>query len=328
MRAPAGQPPRVAPRRPWYDRQVASTQQRGSRERGGASGSDGGFPVGEALDEALADLERKIERVRTLYDQYFMGIEKIEPQVARKEVARTMLLYAQHHIRNTGQRFRFHSLQQKWNIYATLWNRTMREIEAGTYRRDVARVQRKLAREGIEVPEEVAIELKMRRRGSGSEPPATRPADSPPAPDSPPAVSAEPAAAEPAAAEPAQAAAQSPAAQSPAAEPPRQIQETPPAGMLRALHPTPPPRQGAPGASTPPGVTEEQMRALFRRYVQAKRLIGDPSADTVRYEALVATVSKQTPGIMQKYDCKQVEFTVVIKDDKVVLKAIPKKTGA
>ena len=29
----------------------------------------------------------EIERVKVLYEQYFMGIEKIEPQVARKEVA-------------------------------------------------------------------------------------------------------------------------------------------------------------------------------------------------------------------------------------------------
>src|SRR5205823_571733 len=76
-------------------------------------------PQGEALDQALNELEKKIERVRTLYEQYFMGIEKMEPQVARKDVTRTLLVYAQQHIRNTGQRFRFHSMQQKWNIYIT-----------------------------------------------------------------------------------------------------------------------------------------------------------------------------------------------------------------
>jgi hypothetical protein len=72
-------------------------------------------------------------------------------------------------------------------------------------------------------------------------------------------------------------------------------------------------------------MTEDQMRALYRRYVQAKRLVSDPSADNVKYEALVATVSRQTPQILQKYGCNQVDFTVVVKDDKVVLKAIPKK---
>ena len=257
---------------------------RGERRKGGSlagkaaakrAAAQDEFPTGEALDQALNELEKKIERVRTLYEQYFMGIEKMEPQVARKEVTRTMLLYAQQHIRNTGQRFRFHSMQQKWNIYITLWNRTMREIEAGTYKRDVARVTRKLQREGKSLPEQAAIELKVRRRRRRGEMTPT------PVPIEP---------------------------SKPVIPPPRA--------------PTPPPR---PGVSAAPGVSEDAMRALYRRYVQAKKLVADPNANNIKYESLVATVARQTPQIMQKYGVEQVEFTVVIREDKVVLKAIPKK---
>src|SRR5947209_6859448 len=117
---------------PCYSYDVAN-QHRGV---GGASGeAHGELPTsGEGLDEKLQELEGKIERVRVLYEQYFMGIVKVEPQVPRKEALRGLMLYSQIHIRNTGQRFRFHSMQQKWNIYLTYWNRTMREIEAGTYK--------------------------------------------------------------------------------------------------------------------------------------------------------------------------------------------------
>src|SRR6516162_425781 len=87
------------------------------------------------LGELLAELANKIERVKVLYEQYFMGIEKIEPTVARKEVTRAMLTLQQQYIRNTGLRFRFHTMLQKWNIYTTYWNRTLREIELGTYTR-------------------------------------------------------------------------------------------------------------------------------------------------------------------------------------------------
>src|SRR5262249_44564563 len=157
-------------------------------------------------------------------------------------------VYAQQHIRNTGQRFRFHSLQQKWNIYITLWNRTMREIEAGTYRRDVLRVQRKLAREGVEMSEEVAIELKLKRRragdDAGAEPGADAAAAEAPAPASPAPVPASPANA--------------------AGSRPRA---------------TPGPGKPAPAPIAPPaGMTEGQMRELYRRYVQAKRLVGDANA--------------------------------------------------
>jgi hypothetical protein len=237
---------------------------------------------GEALDELLSELERKIDRLRTLYENYFMGIEKVEPQVARKEVLRMVLHLAQQHIRNTGQRFRFHSLQQRWNIYITYWNRTMREIEAGTYKRDVARVTRKAAREGQAIPDEVAFELKVKRRaepGADAAPVETSAAPAQPSP--------------------------------------------PVAPSVRA---TPGPRvTPAPRVAPPPGMTAEQMDSLYRRYVQAKKTVGDAGAEGVQYNALVATVAKQTPAILQKYACSAVDFTVVIKDQKVVLKAVPKK---
>src|SRR5512147_2185646 len=57
------------------------------------------------LAELLNELANKIERLKTLYEQYFMGIEKMEPQVARKEVTRVMLTLQQQYIRNTALRF-------------------------------------------------------------------------------------------------------------------------------------------------------------------------------------------------------------------------------
>jgi hypothetical protein len=109
----------------------------------------------EAIEQLLDDLHIKIERIRVLYEQYFMGIEKIEPQVARKDVSRHMLELQQQYIRNTGLRFRFNTMLQKWNIYVTYWNRTLREIENGTYMRHVAKLRRVAAREGKLVPTEV-----------------------------------------------------------------------------------------------------------------------------------------------------------------------------
>src|SRR5262245_40385935 len=91
-------------------------------------------PIDQPLvvGELLSELANKIERVKVLYEQYFMGIEKMEPSVARKEIQRAMLQLQQMYIRNTGLRFKFNTLLQKWNIYITYWNRILREIEAGT----------------------------------------------------------------------------------------------------------------------------------------------------------------------------------------------------
>ncbi|HWE28274.1 MAG TPA: MXAN_5187 C-terminal domain-containing protein, partial [Polyangia bacterium] len=91
------------------------------------------------------------------YEQYFMGIEKMEPQVARKEVTRAMLLLQQQYIRNTALRFKFNTMLQKWNIYITYWNRILREIENGTYTRHLAKARRKAEQQGRELPQEIAL---------------------------------------------------------------------------------------------------------------------------------------------------------------------------
>ncbi|MBI5478773.1 MAG: hypothetical protein HY906_07960, partial [Deltaproteobacteria bacterium] len=58
----------------------------------------------ENLEDILEALEQKIDRLKVLYDQYFMGIEKVEPLVVRKDVNRTILNLGKNQIRNTGLR--------------------------------------------------------------------------------------------------------------------------------------------------------------------------------------------------------------------------------
>ncbi|MFH0900485.1 MAG: MXAN_5187 C-terminal domain-containing protein, partial [Pseudomonadota bacterium] len=116
------------------------------------------------IEELIEDLEHKVERLRTLYEQYFMGIAKVEPQTARKEVVRKMTELAQLNIRNTALRYRFNSLNQKWGVYLTYWNRTLRAIENGTYVRSIAKAGRDAARKGLDVPEEVLRKMPARMR--------------------------------------------------------------------------------------------------------------------------------------------------------------------
>ena len=275
------------------------------------------------LDKTLDELEHKIDRVRTLYEQYFMGIEKMEPLVARKECTRLILGLAQQHIRNTGARFRFHSLQQKWNIYVTYWNRTMREIEAGTYRRDVARLTRKVDREGGEITEEAAFELGLvgknrnLRRRLGR--PGTRtPGKGVPAPEAAQGTPGAEAAA-PAVAGQAQAA-KAPAAGGPPPVPGAARRPAPPTPNS-AILPAGPPAFRLP--TLPPGMNEQAMREVYTKYVAAKRQLG--SSDAVTIETLATTLSKQSHQIIEKHACKSVDYDVQVRDGKVVLRPIAKR---
>jgi hypothetical protein len=91
------------------------------------------------IEKELADLEHKAEHLRALYEQYFMGIDRVEPLVPRKDVERRIIVLRREQLRNTAQRFKFNTLVQRFNTMQTHWSRIVREIENGTYRRDVIR---------------------------------------------------------------------------------------------------------------------------------------------------------------------------------------------
>jgi hypothetical protein len=87
------------------------------------------------------------------------------------------------------------------------------------------------------------------------------------------------------------------------------------------------PRPGAPAAPPPPAAVprlgETELRELYDAYVSARRRCNE-DVSRLTYDALAKTVSKQIPELMAKHKAKSIEFRVVIKDGKAVLKAIPK----
>jgi hypothetical protein len=99
------------------------------------------------LEALLNQLEQRLSRLRALYEQYFMGIERIPPRTARKEVVRLIFRLENAHTRNTALKFRIRSMVQRFNSYKSYWNRVERQIEEGTYKRDRARAQRNQERQ-------------------------------------------------------------------------------------------------------------------------------------------------------------------------------------
>ena len=306
------------------------------------------------LAELLKDLELKIERLKVLYEQYFMGIEKMEPQVARKEVTRTMLTLQQQYIRNTAMRFKFNTMLQKWQIYITYWNRTLREIENGTYVRHLAKVKRKAEREGRELPREMAFNKVRPPSGAfnldedtkdsqprfldvdtgvaGRVPKVdeeleevwdrlTAPARPQPAAPAPAQSAPTPAQSAPAPAQSAPAPAQSaPARPQPAPAPPPVPRAS---SVTTPLPRRPPPPPSAALLPKIPGMSEQELRHLHQRYLDAQKASG--AAASVKYETLVNSLAKQVPNVLSKPGVKGVRFDVTVENGKPILKAIPQK---
>jgi len=114
------------------------------------------------VEALLTELESRTDRLRALYEQYFLGFERLEPQVVRKDVERRMQALLRVPFRNTALRFRFTMLQQRYNTYQTYWMRTCRKIEDGTYKRQLQRLKAKdadILRNVEAAKEDMAIEI-------------------------------------------------------------------------------------------------------------------------------------------------------------------------
>lgn len=96
----------------------------------------------EEIEKQLEELETRLDRLRALYEQYFLGIERTEPFVQKKDVERRFQQLRAVQIRNTALRFRFQTLVQRYTTYLTYWQRITRQIEEGTFQRDLIRAQR------------------------------------------------------------------------------------------------------------------------------------------------------------------------------------------
>ena len=104
---------------------------------------------GSELDIAIDELETRVERLRALYEQFFMGIEKIPPLVVQKDVDRRLYQLRRAQIRNTARRFKLQNIIQRYNTFQQYWMRILREIENGTYRRHVLRAERTMGNAGL-----------------------------------------------------------------------------------------------------------------------------------------------------------------------------------
>ncbi len=117
----------------------------------------------EEFDAEVAELEVRLERLRSLYEQYFHGIERIEPSVARKDVDRRFWAVRKVKLRNTAKRFKLQTLIQRYNTLQQYWAKVCRQIENGTYVRHVQRAERRVATAGPHKP-------KARKARPGSAP--------------------------------------------------------------------------------------------------------------------------------------------------------------
>jgi hypothetical protein len=298
----------------------------------------------------LKDSEMRLDRLRSLYEQWFQGIERREPKEQREEMDRRVALFRRNPVRNTALRFRTQTLIQRYVSLHTYWRRVSREIEEGTNFRTIQRARRRSkARDAataertspaaaqpfdldfgdIEDLDALVAELREQpssekgraeppRPTSGPPPPLARPKPTPPMPPPPPKPATPP---------------PLPSARARAAPPATTIDRPPaPEGRFALpkaarpaatnAEPAKPPirREPSPPAAGP---TDERIRDIYDRYVDARRK-NNERIDNVRLESLSASIKKMVPSLEQKHRGKKIDFEIVVKDGRVGLKPVPK----
>ena len=111
----------------------------------------------DSPEEEIKILEIKMNQLKLDYEKYFLGTRPTEPSMARSEVQKTVIRFSNTRITNTALRFKFNSLNGRYQAFKRQWDSTLRQIEAGTYKRHVFRA-----------------DLRDRERESAPEPNKTR----------------------------------------------------------------------------------------------------------------------------------------------------------
>ncbi len=233
----------------------------------------------ETLSDELDKLSDEIEGLRANYEQYFLGIERKPPTQRHDKLKKRVNAIMTTTVKQTAVKFKAQSINAKLITYERLWTRTLKEMEDGTYRRDVfkAKLHRK-EQEEVKPPPPPPEALKV-------QPP-------PPPPEA--LLQAKPGAAQAAPARP----------------------SAPGAAAVA--------KPAAPVAAPAGQLSDQKLRAIYDAYVTAKKRCNEDTSK-LSFDSVAHTLRQQVPALMKQHNAKSVEFKVVIKDGKAVLRALPKE---
>ncbi len=274
----------------------------------------------------IEELENRVERLRAAYDQYFMGIERLEPLVLRKEVDRRLWMLRREQIRNTRLRFKLETTIQRYNTYQQYWQRIVREIENGTYQRDLGRAALRFGENAVTAFGRRRQKMFEKGLAKRAERDAQRIRSSAPPPpgdereelDEQPPPSAEGFDVTFDDAEPVSTGAT-------AAPPTADLVAMPFLPPRPAAPPTrpalvPPPR---PRVATDNELSAVRLRQLYAQYVEAKRRANE-STVAITFDKVAANLRETAKKLESEHRGRKIDFEVVLQDGKPVLKPVLK----
>ena len=293
----------------------------------------------EQFAALVSEADVQLSKLRSLYDQWFSGIERIEPQPQRDAFEKLMKTLQRQCPNNTAARFRHQQLVQRYLTYSTYWQRVARQIEEGTFKRDVVKARKKRsAREdsarSLRKSQDLELDLEMEldmdailESAAAHAPPPPAPINAGKPPPTPSAKSKNKPAAPPITRAHKQTQRDHP---QPTLDGPKSAGENPPAAprFRQPAAKDAKSKDKSSAARTPAGahagqMSEQQLRDIYDRYVAA-RAKNNERTDNVKIGTIAKNLQGMMPKLTQKHKGKRIDFEVVLRDGKVALKPVAK----
>lgn len=93
------------------------------------------------VERELQSAEADFKALEIAYEQYFLGIERFEPTKERQILTLRLRRLVNTYIPQTDIRHRLQNLNNRLVSYAAYWDRILREIEEGRYRRHLSHMK-------------------------------------------------------------------------------------------------------------------------------------------------------------------------------------------
>jgi len=263
----------------------------------------------EGVAREVGELEGSLAELKAHFEQYFLGVDRHPPTKDHESVRQRLLRLRTAFVRSAALKFRIQGLQQRFTTYDRLWQRTMTEMENGTYSRDL---------------------FKARRRRKTGDVPAATPEPVPPPTQPERAPGPVPAATQPAAAAPAAATRTGPvptiapvAVQAGTQSGSRAATPAGTPGGAARTKPVPTGAQAAVARAAAAALAEPRLRAVYDAFVDAKKRCKE-DVSRLSFESVAESLRKQVPELLERHGARDVEYKVVVKNGKAVLRAVPK----
>lgn len=94
------------------------------------------------MEAEIRACEEALEAIRIQYEQYFARILRRPPMREEEALRRSIAKLRSSAGARGAARFRLEGLHQRLLSFQRMWSRTVREMEEGTYHRDLARLRR------------------------------------------------------------------------------------------------------------------------------------------------------------------------------------------